>query len=158
MIVTPKKNHGWYFLMFAINWIYWNLELLQHVNMKHNNKFYWYIKSFQSFDYLLASLCIIFQPNHFPQQNNWSGDGKFVACTPCLKWHVHKKLTGSRRVSCLYHEFAYCSCWRAKELRILEGSDFFQTWKLSLWKPHLCLLTHSYSDKLVLRRIQYFII
>ena len=67
LIVTPKKNHGWYFLMFAINWIYWNLELLQHVNMKQNNIFYWYIKNFQSFDYLLASLCIIFQPNHFPQ-------------------------------------------------------------------------------------------
>ena len=24
--------------MFAINWIYWNLELLQHVNMKRNNE------------------------------------------------------------------------------------------------------------------------
>ena len=44
-----------------------------------------------------------------------------------------------------------------KEQRILVGSDFFQTWKLSSWKPYLCLVTHSYSDKLVLRRIQYFI-
>ena len=64
------KSFGWYFLVFAMNWIYWNLELLQHVNMKHNNKLYWFIKSFQSFDCLLASLCIIFQPNHFPQLVN----------------------------------------------------------------------------------------
>ena len=46
---------------------------------------------------------------------------------------------------------------KAKELRILVGSDFFQTWKLSSWKPYLCLVTHSYSDKLVLGRIQSFI-
>ena len=46
---------------------------------------------------------------------------------------------------------------KVKELRILVGSDFFQTWKLSSWKSYLCLVTHSYSDKLVLRRIQYFI-
>ena len=46
---------------------------------------------------------------------------------------------------------------KVKELRTLIGSDFFQTWKLSSWKPYLCLVTHSYSDKLVLRRIQYFI-
>ena len=58
------KSFGWYFLIFAINWIYWNMELLQYVNMKHTNKFYWYIKSFQSFDYLL------FQPNHFSQLVN----------------------------------------------------------------------------------------
>ena len=35
---------------------------------------------------------------------------------------------------------------------ILMGNDFFQT-----CKPYLCLVTHSYSDKLVLIRIQYFI-
>ena len=45
---------------------------------------------------------------------------------------------------------------RAKELTILVGSDFFQTWELSSCKPYLCLVTHSYSDKLVLR-IQYSI-
>ena len=38
---------------------------------------------------------------------------------------------------------------RAKELKILVGSDFFQTWKLSSWKPYLCPIIHSYSDKLV---------
>ena len=47
---------------------------------------------------------------------------------------------------------------KVKEQRILVGSDFFQTWKLSSWKPYFCLITHSYSDKLVLRKIQYFII
>ena len=31
--------------MFAHNWIYWKVELLQHVNMKCNDKFYWYVKS-----------------------------------------------------------------------------------------------------------------
>ena len=30
-------------LMFAINWIYWKVELSQHVNMKHKDKFYWYV-------------------------------------------------------------------------------------------------------------------
>ena len=32
--------------MFAINWIYWKVELLQYVNMKHDNKCYWYVESF----------------------------------------------------------------------------------------------------------------
>ena len=47
--------------MFANIWMYWKVELLQHVNMKRNIKF---------IDYLLASICIIFQPNHFPQLVN----------------------------------------------------------------------------------------
>ena len=99
------------------------------------------------------------------------GNGKLVAYTPCSKCHVHSKLTGSRRNM---WEYAFSSMsmicqslllaifrrgWavRAKELKILVGSDFFQTWKLSSWKPYLCPIIHSYSDKLVLRRIQYFI-
>ena len=40
---------------------------------------------------------------------------------------------------------------------ILMSNDFFQTCKLSTQKPYLWLVTHSYSDKLVLIRIQYFI-
>ena len=40
---------------------------------------------------------------------------------------------------------------------ILMSNDFFQTCKLSSQKPYLWLVTHSYSDKLVLIRIQYFI-
>ena len=45
-ILNGLKIFWWYFLMFANSWIYWKVELLQHVNMKHNNKFYWYVKSF----------------------------------------------------------------------------------------------------------------
>ena len=45
-ILNGLKGFRWYFLMFANSWIYWKVELLQHVNMKHNNKFYWYVKSF----------------------------------------------------------------------------------------------------------------
>ena len=44
-ILNGLKGFRWYFLMFANSWIYWKVELLQHVNMKHNNKFYWYVKS-----------------------------------------------------------------------------------------------------------------
>ena len=40
------RSFWWYFLMFTNSWIYWKVELLQHVNMKHNNKFYWFVKSF----------------------------------------------------------------------------------------------------------------
>ena len=34
------KSFSWYFLMFANKLIYLKVELLQHVNMKHSNKFY----------------------------------------------------------------------------------------------------------------------
>ena len=68
------------------------VELLHHVNMKHKSKKF-------LFDYLLASLCIIFQPNHFPQLvyiiTKYSVG---VMENLCLKCHVHDKLTGLRRV------------------------------------------------------------
>ena len=52
--------------------------------------------------YLQASLCIIIQPNHFPQlvpsQIINKGNGKFVAITPCRKCHVQNKLTGLTRL------------------------------------------------------------
>ena len=35
-ILNGLKSFRWYFLMF----IYWEVELLQHVNMKHNNTLY----------------------------------------------------------------------------------------------------------------------
>ena len=35
-ILNRLKIFRWYFLMF----IYWEVELLQHVNMKHNNTLY----------------------------------------------------------------------------------------------------------------------
>ena len=41
---------------------------------------------------------------------------------------------------------------RAKEQRILVGSDFFKPGNDHREKSFLCLVTHSYSDKLVLRR------
>ena len=45
-----------------------------------------------SCDQLLPSLCIIFQPIIS------KGNRKFVAYAPCLKCHVHNKLTGLRIV------------------------------------------------------------
>ena len=39
-ILNKLKSFRWHFLMFANSSIYWNLELLQHVNMKRNNKCY----------------------------------------------------------------------------------------------------------------------
>ena len=45
-ILNRLKSFRWYFLMFANNWIYWEVELLQHFNMKRNYRFYWYVKSF----------------------------------------------------------------------------------------------------------------
>ena len=45
-ILNWLKSFIWYFLMLPISWIYRKMELLQHVNMKRINKFYWYVKSF----------------------------------------------------------------------------------------------------------------
>ena len=39
-ILNRLKSFRWYFLMFANNGIYWEVALLQHVNMNRNNKFY----------------------------------------------------------------------------------------------------------------------
>ena len=39
-VLNRLNNFSWYFLMFANNLIYWKVELLQHVNMKHIHKFY----------------------------------------------------------------------------------------------------------------------
>ena len=70
-ISNKLKSFRWYILTFADNCsIYWKVELLQHVNMKHNSKFYSWISKKISFDFLLAGLCIIFQLNHFPQLVN----------------------------------------------------------------------------------------
>ena len=35
-ILNKLRSFTWYFLMFADNWIYWKVELLQHVNMVDN--------------------------------------------------------------------------------------------------------------------------
>ena len=47
--------------MFANSRIYWKVELLQHVNMKYDDKFYWYVKSFHLTTYWQVGS----QPNHF---------------------------------------------------------------------------------------------
>ena len=39
-ILNRLKSFRWYFLVFSVNLIYWKVELLQHVNMKCNNKRY----------------------------------------------------------------------------------------------------------------------
>ena len=55
-----------------------------------------------SFDYLLASLCIILQPSHTTSKHYFKmisqGNGKFLAYTLRLKCYVHSKLTWLRRV------------------------------------------------------------
>ena len=44
-ILNGLKSFWWHFLVFVNSLIYWEVELLQHVNMKHN-KFFWYVKRF----------------------------------------------------------------------------------------------------------------
>ena len=39
-ILNGLKSFRWYFLMFENSRIYWKVELLQHVNMKYDDKFY----------------------------------------------------------------------------------------------------------------------
>ena len=95
------------------------------------------------------------------------GNGKLVAYTPCLKCHDHSKLTGYRMyvgirpLVCINNLLitpvgnVLTRLGKEKELSKLLSLVKFS--KLLLWKPYLCWVTHSYSDKLVLRRIQYFI-
>ena len=40
LLLAIIKWVGWYFLIFANSRIYWKVELLQHVNMNYNDKFY----------------------------------------------------------------------------------------------------------------------
>ena len=102
-------------------------------------------------------------------QGNW----KIVAYTPCLKCHDHSKLTGLRRmyvgigplvcinnllITPVGNVLMRLGCQGIKGLRIFVGSDFFSNLEIIWsWKPYLCPVTHSYSDILVLRKIQYFI-
>ena len=101
-ILNRFKTFRWYFLMFAINWIYWKVELLQHVNMKFNNEFYWYVKSFHLTNTGKSLYYISTQPFSTTCKHHYrvisQGNGKFVACTPCLNCHFHNKLKGLRRV------------------------------------------------------------
>ena len=100
-LLNRLKGFNWYFLMFANNWICWKVELLQHVNMKRNNKLYWYVNSFHLTNYRLVFVLYL-NPTisttceHYFKRIS-QGNGKFVAYTPCLECHVHNKLTGLRR-------------------------------------------------------------
>ena len=88
--------------MFANNWIYWEVELLQHIKMKRNYTFYWYVKSFRLSIYWQVLYHISTQPFSTTYQHYYKiisqGNGKLVVYSPCLKCHVHSKLTGLRRM------------------------------------------------------------
>ena len=102
-ILNMLKNFRWYFLVFAINWIYWKLELLQHLNMKCNNNFYVNIKRF-SVIWLFPGKSLYNIPtqpfsttckHHYKiinqgMENLWH--------MSCLKCHVHNKRTRFKRV------------------------------------------------------------
>ena len=102
-ILNMLKSFRWYFLVFAINWIYWELELLQHLNMKCNNNFYVNITRFSAI-WLFPGKSLYNIPtqpfsttckHHYKiinqgMENLWH--------MSCLKCHVHNKLTGFRRV------------------------------------------------------------
>ena len=121
-ILNRLKSFRWYFLLFANNWIYWEMELLQHVNMKHNNTFYRCVESFHLTIYWQVFI-LHFNPSiSSTYQHHYKiisqGNGKLVAYTPCLKCHVHSKLTELRRIYvgigplvCI-NNFSNCSCWQ----------------------------------------------
>ena len=69
-ILNRLKIFRWCFLMFANNWIYCMVDLLHHVNMKHNDKFYRYVKGFHLNIYWQSFVFSIIQPNHFLQLVN----------------------------------------------------------------------------------------
>ena len=68
--------------------------MLQHVNITIN-----FIDNYvKSFHFLLTILYISTQLCKHNYKIISQGNGKFVAYTPCLKYHVHYKPTGLRRV------------------------------------------------------------
>ena len=101
-ILNGLKSFRWYFLMFENNRIYWEVELLQHVNMKCNKTFYWYVKVFIWLSTGKSLYYISTQPFSSTYKHYYKiisqGNGKLVAYTPCLKCHDHSKLTGLRRM------------------------------------------------------------
>ena len=101
-ILNRLKSFRWYFHMFANNWIYWEVELLRHVNMKCNKTFYWYVKVFIWLSTGMSLYYISTQPFSSTYKHYYKiisqGNGKLVAYTPCLKCHDHSKLTGLRRM------------------------------------------------------------
>ena len=157
--------------MFAINLIYWKVELLKHVKMKRNNKCYWswYVKSFHFHSSFYWQVFVLyFNPTIFQNYKIISQrNGKFVAYTPCLKCHVHNKLTGLKRVYvgigslvCIINllitpvgnilmRFGY----QDKGTEDFNRQWLFSNMETIILKITLVPVTHSYSDKVVLRRI-----
>ena len=113
------KSFSWYFLMFANKLIYLKVELLQHVNMKHSNKFYWYGNFFFSF-YLLASLNYI---STQPFSTICKHHHKITVREIDNLWPIHVWNTMSKnsqqdwegvcgnRLAYLCHLFVIRSCW-----------------------------------------------
>ena len=64
LLLAILKSFRWYFLMFVIHWIDWNVELLQHVNMKRNKKCYWFVKRF-NFTIYWQVFVLYFNPTIF---------------------------------------------------------------------------------------------
>ena len=84
--------------MFAITWIYWKVELLQHVNMKCNNEFYRYVESFHLTMHWKVFV-LYFNPTIFhnlqtPLQNNYSG--KWKICSIYTMFEIVKKNQGNK--------------------------------------------------------------
>ena len=101
-ILNGLKSFRWYFLMFENNRIYWEVELLQHVNMKCDNTFYWYVKSFHLTIYWQVFV-LYFNPTISSTYKHYykvigQGIGKLMAYIPCLKRHDHSNLTGYKRM------------------------------------------------------------
>ena len=79
------------------------------------------------------------------------GIGKFVACTPCLKCHVHNKLKGFRGVKVRIGSLVYiinlqitpvANALMRLGYQVKRTEDFSrqwlsQTWKLSSWRAIL---------------------
>ena len=65
-------------------------------------EFYWYVKSFHLTNTGKSLYYISTQPFSTTCKHHYrvisQGNGKFVACTPCLNCHFHNKLKGLRRV------------------------------------------------------------
>ena len=93
-IFNRAKTFRWYFLMFANNWIYWKVELLQHVNLKCNNKFWWQVIDYStgtSLYYISTNLFSTTYKHYYKIISQ--GNGKFV--------DIHHVWNAISNVSCI---------------------------------------------------------
>ena len=84
-ILNGLKSFKWYFLMFANNRIYWEVELLQQVNMECNKTFYWYAKSFHLTIYWQAFV-LYFNPTISSKYKHYY---KIIVREMENLWHIH---------------------------------------------------------------------